>query len=40
MTVEDFLPSRKSLRALAMKLVEDLTYVAVDPRIDFEARDV
>lgn len=29
-----------TLLGLAMKLVEDLTYVAVDPRIDFESREV
>jgi microcin C transport system permease protein len=27
-----------SLLGLLMKLVEDLTYVLVDPRIDFESR--
>ena len=29
-----------TLLGLAMKLVEDLTYMAVDPRIDFESREV
>ena len=29
-----------TLLGLVMKLVEDLTYVAVDPRIDFESREV
>jgi microcin C transport system permease protein len=29
-----------TLLGLVMKLVEDLTYVLVDPRIDFESRDV
>ncbi|HZR71077.1 MAG TPA: microcin C ABC transporter permease YejB [Burkholderiales bacterium] len=29
-----------TLLGLVMKLIEDLTYVAVDPRIDFESRDV
>jgi microcin C transport system permease protein len=29
-----------TLLGLAMKLIEDLTYVAVDPRIDFESREV
>ena len=29
-----------TLLGLAMKLVEDLTYVVVDPRIDFESREV
>ncbi|MBU6281050.1 microcin C ABC transporter permease YejB [bacterium] len=29
-----------TLLGLVVKLVEDLTYVAVDPRIDFESRDV
>jgi len=29
-----------TLLGLAMKLVEDLTYVLVDPRIDFESREV
>jgi microcin C transport system permease protein len=29
-----------TLLGLLMKLVEDLTYVVVDPRIDFESRDV
>ncbi len=28
-----------TLLGLLMKLIEDLTYVAVDPRIDFESRD-
>ena len=28
-----------TLLGLFMKLVEDLTYVFVDPRIDFESRD-
>ena len=28
-----------TLLGLLMKLVEDLTYVFVDPRIDFESRD-
>ena len=29
-----------TLLGLVLKLVEDLTYVAVDPRIDFESREV
>jgi len=29
-----------TLLGLVMKLIEDLTYVAVDPRIDFESREV
>jgi len=28
-----------TLLGLAMKLIEDLTYVLVDPRIDFERRE-
>ena len=29
-----------TLLGLAMKLIEDLTYVLVDPRIDFASREV
>jgi microcin C transport system permease protein len=29
-----------TLLGLVMKLVEDLTYVLIDPRIDFESREV
>ena len=28
-----------TLMGLVMKLISDLTYVAVDPRIDFESRE-